>query len=157
MNRKRAVSALAASVAVAALVVGTAAAGAPRSASLVIRHQVRGCHAWSLNGGAFKPTQSAVLRLGGVLKITNNDVMPHTFVKTSGPAVRIVNLNTGMMGMGMHRSNVPGAMANMGASAKVTFSKPGVYRFTTKAGEDYMEGMKTVGEDYVLKLRVTVK
>jgi plastocyanin len=157
MNRKRALTALGAGVAVAALVVGTAAAGAPRGASLVIRHQVRGCHTWSLNGGAFKPAQAAVLRLGGVLKITNNDVMPHTLVKSGGPAVRIVNLNTGMVGMGMHRSKVPGAMANMGASTRVTFSKPGVYRFTTKPGEDYMQGMKTIGEDYVLKLQITVK
>src|SRR6266545_4669068 len=35
----------------------------------------------------------------------------------------------------------------------------GVYRFTTKAGEDYpsMSMMKTTGEDYVLHLTVRVK
>jgi hypothetical protein len=39
----------------------------------------------------------------------------------------------------------------------VTFTKPGVYTFTTKAGEDYMSGVKTIGEDNVLKLTVTVR
>jgi hypothetical protein len=29
--------------------------------------------------------------------------------------------------------------------------------FTTKPGEDYMEGIKTVGDDNVLKLTVRVK
>jgi len=58
--------------------------------------------------------------------------------------------------MGMRMSRVPRAMTHMGASTKVVFSKAGVYRFTTRAGEDYMSGMKTVGEDNVLRLRVTV-
>jgi hypothetical protein len=46
----------------------------------------------------------------------------------------------------------------MGAVVKITFSKDGVYRFTTKAGEDYpaMKGMETIGEDNVLKLKVVV-
>jgi hypothetical protein len=44
----------------------------------------------------------------------------------------------------------------MGASLKITFTKPGVYHFTTKPGEDYMAGMKTIGEDNVLKLTVIV-
>ena len=45
----------------------------------------------------------------------------------------------------------------MGASLKVTLTKPGVYHFTTKPGEDYpMAGMKTTGEDNVLKLTVIV-
>ena len=29
------------------------AAGSSNSASLVIRHQVKGCHEWSLNGGSY--------------------------------------------------------------------------------------------------------
>jgi hypothetical protein len=144
--------------AVAALLLATAAtaASAPSQASLIIRHQVRGCHAWSVNGGSFKASQAIVLRRGGSLVITNNDVMPHALVKTSGPAVSIVNLKTGTMGMGMRMSRIPGAMTHMGASAKVIFSKAGVYRFTTRAGDDYMSGMKTIGEDNVLRLRVTV-
>ena len=32
-----------------------------------------------------------------------------------------------------------------------SFTKAGVYRFTTKAGEDYTKGIKTVGEDNVLR------
>ena len=46
----------------------------------------------------------------------------------------------------------------MGASLKVTFTQPGVYHFTTKPGEDYpgMNGMKTIGEDNVLRLTVVV-
>jgi hypothetical protein len=47
-------------------------------------------------------------------------------------------------------------MARMGARTKVTFTKAGTYRFTTKVGEDYMKGVKTVGEDNVLKLTVVV-
>ena len=39
----------------------------------------------------------------------------------------------------------------------VTFTKPGVYKFTTKAGEDFMSGVKTIGEDNVLRLTVTVR
>jgi plastocyanin len=152
-------SALATVAAISAAALGIAiatASAAPQQASLLIRHQVRGCHTWSVNGGPFKPSQSLTLQRGGSLKVTNNDVMPHTLVKTSGPSVRMTNLNSGMMGMGMHRSNVPGAMTHMGASTKVVFSKTGVYRFMTRAGEDYMEGMKTIGEDNVLHLKVTV-
>jgi hypothetical protein len=46
----------------------------------------------------------------------------------------------------------------MGASLKVALTKPGTYHFTTKPGEDYpgMSGMKTTGEDNVLKLTVVV-
>ena len=41
-------------------------------------------------------------------------------------------------------------------SPRVAFAKAGVYRFTTKAGEDYMKGVKTIGEDNVLRLTVQV-
>ncbi len=66
--------------------------------------------------------------------------MPHRLVLTSGPALRITNP----------------MLNHMGASLKVTFTKPGVYHFTTKAGEDYMSGVKTTGEDNVLRLTVVV-
>ena len=49
-------------------------------ASVVIRHQTRGCHAWSVNGGAFKARQSLTLQRGGTLVVTDNDVMPHKLV-----------------------------------------------------------------------------
>jgi plastocyanin len=122
------------------LAVVASAAAAPGNASVLIRHQVRGCHAWSANGDAFKASQSITLRHGGWLAVTNNDVMPHTLVLTSGPALRIAHPKLG----------------HMGASLKITLIKPGVYHFTTKAGEDYMAGMKTIGEDNVLRLTVVV-
>jgi plastocyanin len=132
-----------------ALVAGLAAGGfaattkAPKSAKINIRHQMRGCHTWSVNGGKYAATISTSLARGGAIVFTNNDVMPHKLVKTSGPAIHFFgkpNLN------------------HMAASVKVTFSKAGVYKLTTKAGEDYpsMKGMKTIGEDNVLHLTVKV-
>jgi plastocyanin len=74
--------------------------------------------------------------------VTDNDVMPHKLVLTSGPALRLAHP----------------LLSHMGASLKVTLTRPGVYRFTTKAGEDYpsMTNLKTIGEDNVLKLTVVV-
>jgi len=69
------------------------------------------------------------------------DVMPHKLVKTNGPAI--------------HFAGKPN-MNHMNASVKVTFSKAGTYKLTTKPGEDYMKGMKTIGEDNVLRLTVKV-
>jgi plastocyanin len=127
-----------------ALVVASAASAAPATshATLVIRHQVHGCHAWSVNGDAFKATQSLALRRGSTLTLTNNDVMPHTLVLTSGPALRIAHPTLG----------------HMGTSLRITLTRPGVYHFTTKPGEDYpmMKALKTIGEDNVLKLTVVV-
>lgn len=131
-------------VATLALAAPAAAAAAPSShASLLIRHETRGCHAWSVDGNAYKASQSLELRRGGVLTLTNNDVMPHTLVLTSGPAIAIPHAR----------------LAHMSASLTLRFTHPGVYRFTTKAGEDYpmMASLKTVGEDNVLRLTVVVK
>jgi hypothetical protein len=49
-------------------------------------------------------------------------------------------------------------MNHMMAQAKIVLAKKGTYKFNTKAGEDYpnMMGMKTVGEDNVLRLTVVV-
>ena len=49
-------------------------------------------------------------------------------------------------------------MRHMSARAFVGFSRAGVYTFKTRPGEDYanMKGMKTVGEDNVLRLKVRV-
>jgi len=145
------VAALAAAL-VPSLAPASTAAG---HASVVIRHQTRGCHSWSVNENPFRATQSVVLRRGGWITFKNTDVMPHQLVKTSGAAVLVRNLKT-PMGLGLRGHVGPGTMAHMGAVAKVTFSDKGVYRFTTKAGEDYMPGVKTVGEDNVLRLTVTV-
>jgi hypothetical protein len=143
-------------VASTAIVAGAAfAASAPSHAALVIRHQVRGCHTWSANGGPFRAIQSLTLRRGGWITVTDNDMMPHTLIQTSGPAVRFSKVATPFTGIGKRGPSAPGAMTYMSAATKVPFSRPGVYRFTTKAGEDYMP-MKTVGEDNVLHLAVTV-
>jgi plastocyanin len=128
-------------VGAALLAVGAAQAATPAQDSLVIRHQVKGCHSWSLDGGAYKAFQSVTLHRGSTITITNNDVMPHTLVKTRGPALTLVGVK----------------LAHMGAMTKLTFSRAGVYRFVTKPGEDYMAGVKTIGEDNVLRLTVTVK
>jgi len=119
-----------------------ATATSPKSIKVLIQHQTRGCHAWSVNGGAFAASRSARLATGGSATFFDNDIMSHKLILTSGPAVKFVG---------------NAAMSHMGASVKVIFSKAGTYRFTTKAGEDY-KGMarKTIGEDNVLHLTVTV-
>jgi hypothetical protein len=156
MNTKRTLTTLAA-VITATLAAGAAwAVPAPSNASVVIRHQLRGCHTWSVNGGPFTARQQIALQRGGRITITNNDVMPHKLVQTSGPAIQIRNLKTPMMGMGLRGHFGPGTMAHMGATVKVRFTHSGVYRFTTKAGEDYMPGMESRGEDFVLRLTVKV-
>jgi len=137
MKRLYAITAAVALVGVTAAV----ASAAPSSSTIVIRHQLRGCHAWSVNGGTYKAAQSTTIGRRGTITIVDNDVMPHKLIQKSGPAVRFVGRP---------------AMNHMGASVKVVFPKAGVYRFTTKPGEDYMPGMKTIGEDNVLRLTVTV-
>jgi hypothetical protein len=137
---------------------GVMAAGASAAgggATLVIRHQLQHCHSWSANGNAFKASQSIKLHRGGSISVTNNDVMSHKLIETSGPAVKFTRINVGT-GMGMKGTFPPAMLARMGSSTKLTFSKAGVYKFTTKAGEDFMKGVKTIGEDNVLRLTVTV-
>ena len=138
---KRLLVLLLASIAAVALVAAIASAGTRSSATVVIRHQLRGCHSWSLNGGPFKAAQTLSLARGGTITFVDNDVMSHQLVKTSGPAVKFVGNPK---------------MSKIGASTKAVFGKAGTYRFTTKAGEDYMKGVKTIGEDNVLKLTVKV-
>ncbi len=157
MNTKRTLTISAALLAAALVTASLAAASStPRNAAILIRHQTRGCHTWAVNGGPFKASQTLTLAVSGSLTITNNDVMPHLLVKTSGPAVKLRNLQS-PMGMGMKGTFGPGMMAHMGAITKVTFPAAGVYVFRTKAGEDYMPGMKTIGEDNMLKLVVRVR
>lgn len=137
---RRLVAALAACS--AALIVSSASAHGT-AATLTIRHQIRGCHSWSLNGGAYKATQFVQLSRGATLTVRNNDVMSHKLVLTSGPAVRIATPR----------------MSRVGAVARVRFTKAGVYRFKTKPGEDYSwaSHMQTKGEDNILRLTVTVR
>ena len=137
LKRNSLVLTLAVSLGLAAV---ASAVATPSHTSVVIRHQTHGCHSWSVDGGVFKANQSIAIRHGGWLTVTNNDVMPHRLVLASGPALRITNAT----------------LKHMGASVKLTLTKLGVYHFTTKAGDDYMSGIKTTGEDNVLKLTVTV-
>jgi hypothetical protein len=127
----------------AVLAVGASFAGAATKpvGTLLIRHQVKGCHSWSYDGSAFKAAQRIALHRGQSIRIVDNDLMPHTFIQKSGPAVSFAGKP---------------AMSHLGAFVVVTFPKPGAYTFTTKAGEDYMKGVKTIGEDNVLTLKVTV-
>jgi hypothetical protein len=144
------------------LLLGTAAAclgfavtaSAAAGPTLVIRHQVRGCHSWSLNGGPYKAATTLHVRRGTTLKVVDNDIMPHLLVQTGGPkaVLRKVPSSTADVKTPLRGS---GLMAHLGASVTVRFPKAGVYRFTTKAGEDYVEA-KTIGEDNVLRLTVVV-
>ena len=122
-------------------IAGTSSAQAPAKATITIHHQMHGCHTCALNSGTGHATLSTRLARGGSITFVNVDVMPHRIFQRSGPAV--------------HFQGNP-ALRHMSASVKVTFSKAGTYLFKTKAGEDYMPGVKTVGEDNILRLTVTV-
>jgi hypothetical protein len=139
---KRILTALFATAVIAGALAAAAIAHGPSSKTLTIRHQMRGCHTWAIAGGRFAATQRVSLEEGSTLRVVNNDVMPHRFVQTSGRHVRILRAQ----------------MGHMGSSAIVRFNESGTYKFTTKPGEDYprFQHMKTVGEDYTLRLTVTV-
>jgi plastocyanin len=113
---------------------------APKTATVIITHVTKGCHSWSVNGNTPAASQTVKLSTGGSLTVTNNDVMPHTLVQTKGPATTIATSK----------------MSHTGAQATVSFPADGTYVFTTKAGEDYSSGIKTVGADHTLKLKVVV-
>lgn len=132
------------------------AASPERSASVVIRHQLRGCHTWSLNGGAYKADLAVRLSRGGSLTITNNDPMVHKLVQQGGPRARMRTIAHDHMKMvGLHKITGRGVMNHMGAALKVTFPVAGVYLFTTKDLGDYFE-LKSVGEHNHLMLTVRV-
>jgi plastocyanin len=144
MRRKKHIRRLVAALAAcaAALLVSSASAHGT-AATVTIRHQMHGCHAWSFEDGAYRATLNVQLKRGELLTIRNNDVMPHKLVRTSGPALKVLTP----------------AMKHMGASARVRFAKAGVYKLKTKPGEDYSwaSHMETKGEDNVLRLTVTVR
>ena len=138
MKRKTRIGLGALVLAAAAVLAGSAFGHAPKT--VMIRHQMRGCHAWSFAGAAYKASLKVKLDRDTALVFVDNDVMPHKLIQLSGPKARLTTPN----------------MNHMGAKATALFPKAGVYKFTTKAGEDYMQGMKTIGEDNVLRLSVTV-
>jgi plastocyanin len=123
-----------------ALAVAGSAVAATNNAKLTIRHQTHGCHSWSFNGTTWHATQTITFVRGAVLTVVDNDVMSHTLIQVSGPKAALAGA----------------AMKHMGATAHVAFPVKGTYVFKTRAGEDYMKGIKTIGADNVLKLVVTV-
>jgi plastocyanin len=143
MQRKQTIRGAALALVVLAAFAVTSAAPASATGTVAIRHQMRGCHSWSFNSGPFKPSLSISVSAGTVLRFTNNDVMPHKLVQTAGPTLPLVHPN----------------MNKMASSATVKLTRKGVYRFTTKPGEDYAwaRSMKTAGVDNVLHLTVHVK
>ena len=123
-----------------ALAVAGSALAAPKTATLTIRHETRGCHSWSVDGTTWQAKQSIALSRGATVAVVNNDVMPHKLIQLSGPKTATAHVS----------------MTHIGASAYVGFPAKGTYVFTTRAGEDYMKGVKTTGEDNMLKLVVKV-
>ena len=143
MTAKRTVRKATLSLVAAGALALAAAAPAAETATITINHQMRGCHAWSINNGPHQPTLAVNVKAGTKLRFVNDDIMPHKLIQTSGPKLRLAHAN----------------MNHMSASMSVRLAQKGVYRFTTKTGEDYksMAAMKTIGEDYVLRLTVHVK
>jgi len=125
---------------VALALAGSAFAAAPNNATITIKHPTRGCHTWSLDGKTWSATQSVTLVRGGVLTVVDNDVMPHKLIQLRGPKAALAGVS----------------MNHMGAAAHAAFPAKGTYVFITRAGEDYTKGVKTVGEDNVLRLVVRV-
>ena len=83
---------------VAVAVAVAAPAGAKAPAQIVIRHQIHGCHAWSVSNGAYYPAQTVRVQAGTSFTITNNDVMSHTLVQLAGPRVALHAQRMGHMG-----------------------------------------------------------
>jgi len=126
--------------ATALLIVPSASAA---TTTITISHQTKGCHMWQVGSANPKVSLSLTVTAGTALRFVNNDVMPHRLIQQAGPKLTLVRPN----------------MKRMSATTSVKLAHPGVYRFTTKAGEDYpwMKSMKTIGEDNVLHLTVHVK
>jgi len=143
MQRKQTIRGAALALAALAALTVTSAAPAGGTATIAIRHQMRGCHSWSFNSGPFKASLAVNVPAGTVLKFTNNDVMPHKLIQVAGPKIRLTHPT----------------MSKVASSATVKLTQQGVYRFTTKPGEDYSwaGSMKTIGKDHVLRLTVRVK
>jgi len=152
---KRTFVGLAVSLVLAAFSVsGATASSGP---ALVIHHQLKGCHAWSVNGGKFQVSQTVRLAHGGSLTILNTDVMSHQLLKLSGGSVAMQLVSPGVASTGKLKAPyAPGLMPHMSSLLKVGFTKKGVYTFTTKEGDDYVPGVTTIGNDNILKLKVIV-
>jgi len=138
------------------LAIPAVAATPVKSGSIVIRHQLRACHTWSLNGGAYKAALDVRLAQGGSLTITNVDPMVHKLIKEAGPRVRMATIaHSHANVVGLHKITGRGVMSHLGAAVKVTFPRAGVYRFITEDLGDYFE-LKAIGEHNHLMLVVRV-
>jgi len=140
MKRKKRIRVVTLALSTAALVfTGIASAHAPKT--ITIRHQMRGCHMWSFANGPYKASLKMKVDQHATLRFVNDDVMPHKLMQLAGPKTAIAKAN----------------MNRIGAVAVLMFPGKGVYRFTTKPGEDYKGmAMKTIGKDNVLRLTVVV-
>jgi hypothetical protein len=127
----------------AAALLAVSTASAAGMTTITISHQTKGCHMWQLGNGNPKVNLSVTVKAGTVLRIVNNDIMPHRLIQQAGPKLTLTRPNMNRMSVWM----------------SVKLAHAGVYRFTTKAGEDYawMKSMKTIGEDNVLHMTVHVK
>jgi plastocyanin len=141
-KRRTSGAALLAVAGLAALAVASSAS-AGRTATITISHQMRGCHMWQLGNGKPHASLSLTFPAGTVVRFVNNDVMPHKLIQQAGPKLLLKGAN----------------MNHMSATTLVKLGRKGVYRFTTRPGEDYQwaQSMKTTGEDYVLHLVLRVK
>ena len=110
-----------------------------------------------MNGGPFGAAKKLDLQRGGTITFMNNDVMPHRLIQLAGTHAAMRNGTTMPMGARMHGPAAPGLMNHMGATTSIKLTQPGTYRFRTRAGEDYMAGLTTTGEDNILTLTVTVR
>jgi plastocyanin len=124
------------------VIASSASAAAPKQVTVTIRHQTHGCHAWAVGTGTYKAALRVTVARGATLRFVNNDVMPQKIVLKSGPKAAFSG-----------RTN----LSKPAASVKAVLAHPGVYTFGTVAGEDYVKGITTTGEDNVLRLVVTVK
>jgi plastocyanin len=130
-------------LAVAAGLVAVAPAAGGSTTTVTISHEMRGCHMWQVGGGKLAPSIKVTLAKGATLRFVNNDIMPHRLMQLAGPKLALVHPN----------------MNRLSAVSTAKLTRAGTYRFTTKPGEDYkmFAGHKTIGEDYVLRLTVSVK
>lgn len=135
--------------------IATAPAAATPAQGLVTRHQLRGCHSWSLNDGPTRINQTVSINRGGSITVTNDDLMPQKLVETRGAQVIYTRVTMGAP-MGAKKAYPPAMLARIGATSKISFAQAGTYRFTTHAGNDYMAAAKTVGPDNTLHLTVRV-
>ncbi len=103
-----------------------------------------------MNGGPFAAAQKLTVTRGTTVTVIDDDVMAHRLIKLAGSPVAMHNGTTMPMGTVMHGAAAPGLVNYMGATTTLELSAPGVYRFRTRAGEDYMAGIKTTGADNVL-------